>query len=263
MIGAGFSRNADPQSDSKQKFPLWRDIIRPLIDELLPPCPHCPRSDPCPAHQPPGCQPWERRRGLFADSAGASGARRQVRGGRDRRACARRLKLRYPTRTTRRAGRISFSCDCLGPTSSRQIGIRCSSARSPPTTARMIRLRRSSRLRRPVLPGSSSCMAACDREADSSSRKRTSALTRKPMRRSFCSARTFYRLFAALGNSIGVRPPGGFAIDVRDIKQRLSALPDVLPAFTDPATMPGVGGSIKRRTQELARSWQAPPFQRR
>src|ERR1700730_9087349 len=54
-------------------------------------------------------------------------------------------------------------------------------------------------------------------------------------------ARTFYRLFAALGNSTGVRPPGGFAIDVRDITQRLSALPDMLPAFL--------------RTRQRCRAW--------
>jgi hypothetical protein len=73
MIGAGFSRNAQPTSESNRKFPLWRDIVRPLIDELLPPCSQCPRSDRCPAQRPPGCVMWDRRCGLFDNAAGASG----------------------------------------------------------------------------------------------------------------------------------------------------------------------------------------------
>jgi SIR2-like domain len=73
MIGAGFSRNAQPRSEGNRKFPLWRDIVRPLIDELLPPCLQCPRSDPCPEQRPPGCLLGGRRRELFEDAAGASG----------------------------------------------------------------------------------------------------------------------------------------------------------------------------------------------
>jgi hypothetical protein len=73
MIGAGFSRNAQPTSESNRKFPLWRDIVRPLIDELLPPCSQCSPLGPCPAQQPVGCMMSERRRRLFDDAAGASG----------------------------------------------------------------------------------------------------------------------------------------------------------------------------------------------
>src|SRR5262249_51641172 len=73
MIGAGFSLNAQPRAESHRKFPLWRDIVRPLIDELLPPCPQCPRTGPCPVPRPSGCPLGERRRNLFDDAAGASG----------------------------------------------------------------------------------------------------------------------------------------------------------------------------------------------
>ena len=73
MIGAGFSRNAQARSESNRKFPLWRDIVRPLIDELLPPCGQCPAYGPCPDPKPLGCSLGSRRRTLFEDAAGASG----------------------------------------------------------------------------------------------------------------------------------------------------------------------------------------------
>jgi hypothetical protein len=73
IIGAGFSRNADPQSGSRRKFPLWRDIVRPLIDELVPPCPRCPTDGPCPVDAQQVCKLALRRRTLFDDAAGASG----------------------------------------------------------------------------------------------------------------------------------------------------------------------------------------------
>lgn len=73
IIGAGFSRNADRQSGSRRKFPLWRDIVRPLIDELVPPCPRCPLEGSCPVDAHPGCKLALRRRYLFDDAAGASG----------------------------------------------------------------------------------------------------------------------------------------------------------------------------------------------
>jgi hypothetical protein len=73
MIGAGFSRNAQARSESNRKFPLWRDIVRPLIDELLPPCGQCPQYGPCPDPKPLGCSLGSRRRTLFEDAAGASG----------------------------------------------------------------------------------------------------------------------------------------------------------------------------------------------
>jgi hypothetical protein len=73
IIGAGFSRNADPQSDNRRRFPLWRDIVRPLIDELVPPCARCPNGGHCPNEPPPGCKLAARRRALFEDAAGASG----------------------------------------------------------------------------------------------------------------------------------------------------------------------------------------------
>jgi hypothetical protein len=73
IIGAGFSRNANPQSGSRRKFPLWRDIVRPLIDELVPPCSRCPVDGLCPVDAPPGCKLAPRRRALFEDASGASG----------------------------------------------------------------------------------------------------------------------------------------------------------------------------------------------
>jgi SIR2-like domain len=73
MIGAGFSRNAKQSSENSREFPLWREIVRPLVDELLPPCPQCPRPAPCPPQGPTGCLLGERRRRLFEDAAGASG----------------------------------------------------------------------------------------------------------------------------------------------------------------------------------------------
>ncbi|WP_396604496.1 SIR2 family NAD-dependent protein deacylase [Bradyrhizobium sp. YCK136] len=73
MIGAGFSLNAQPRVESRRRFPLWRDIVRPLIDELLPPCAHCPPMGLCPEPRPAHCQLGERRRALFEDASGASG----------------------------------------------------------------------------------------------------------------------------------------------------------------------------------------------
>lgn len=73
MIGAGFSRNAEKRTESARNFPLWRDIVRPLIDELLPPCRDCGGGENCPVdhdHAPEACK---RRAHLFADAAGASG----------------------------------------------------------------------------------------------------------------------------------------------------------------------------------------------
>jgi hypothetical protein len=73
MIGAGFSRNAQKLTESAHNFPLWRDIVRPLIDELLPQCRDCGGIENCPVdktHPPDACR---RRAHLFADAAGASG----------------------------------------------------------------------------------------------------------------------------------------------------------------------------------------------
>lgn len=73
IIGAGFSLNAEPLTKTSRRFPLWRDIVRPLIDELVPPCEWCGAADPCPADRPRRCPLWERRRSLHASAAGASG----------------------------------------------------------------------------------------------------------------------------------------------------------------------------------------------
>src|ERR1700737_4977125 len=62
-------------------------------------------------------------------------------------------------------------------------------------------------------------------------------------------ARTFYRLFAALGNSKGVRPPVGFASDVRDIKQRLGELRDRRARYA-PAFLQTGNGAGRRRINE-------------
>lgn len=36
MIGAGFSRNAEPKGPSSRPFPLWNDMVTMLVDELYP-----------------------------------------------------------------------------------------------------------------------------------------------------------------------------------------------------------------------------------
>src|ERR1017187_4447103 len=42
LVGAGFSRNADPARLAAPRFPLWADIGQILVDKLYPP----PASDP-------------------------------------------------------------------------------------------------------------------------------------------------------------------------------------------------------------------------
>ena len=73
MIGAGFSRNAEKRTEGARNFPLWRDIVRPLIDELLPPCPECAGGGKCPTGSGNHRDICRRREHLFADASGASG----------------------------------------------------------------------------------------------------------------------------------------------------------------------------------------------
>jgi len=58
MVGAGFSRNADPASGSSRPFPTWAALTRSLCDRLYPATDH------------------ERRAAAVADAAGTSGALR-------------------------------------------------------------------------------------------------------------------------------------------------------------------------------------------
>lgn len=37
MVGAGFSRNADPLPGNRKAFPMWRELARAMFDELNPP----------------------------------------------------------------------------------------------------------------------------------------------------------------------------------------------------------------------------------
>ena len=73
MIGAGFSRNAEKRTEGARNFPLWRDIVRPLIDELLPPCPECACGGKRPTGRGNQRDICRRRAHLFADAPGASG----------------------------------------------------------------------------------------------------------------------------------------------------------------------------------------------
>jgi hypothetical protein len=74
FIGAGFSRNALKLTDAAREFPLWRDIVRPLIGELVPPCPNCPVVHGClDWNEGLGAETCLRRAALHTDAAGASG----------------------------------------------------------------------------------------------------------------------------------------------------------------------------------------------
>ena len=74
MVGAGFSRNAQPRRYGAKNFPLWRDVVNPLIDELVPPCQDCLPDYPCARDgESLGHENCVRRQGLFLGATGASG----------------------------------------------------------------------------------------------------------------------------------------------------------------------------------------------